>query len=1202
MALPDLSIRRPVATAMAFVGIAVLGIVSFSRLPIDLLPDVAFPTLSVWTTYEDAGPAEVERFVTEPIEEALSQVPGVRDVSSRSREGQSLVRLQFYWGTDMEFALLHVRERLDNLTDALPRSADRPAILRSDPTSDPILTLAVTGGSLQELRDLAEAVFKRRLEQLDGVALAAVTGGPEREIQVTIDPERLALHGVKIGDIRDALDRANFSAPGGSILRGRYRYSLRTLGEFQEVEELGQVVIARPAGGALVRLGDVADIREGVAERETIALYNGEAAIGLQLYKESGSNTVRVADNVRDILGELREEYPQIDIRLAASQAEFIRDAISNVVQALVVGGLLAFVVLFFFLRDPRYPVAIGLAIPISVLAAFTLCYLFNVSLNVMSLGGLALGVGMLVDNSIVVLENIFRHRAADADRPGAPGPVGSRAEATARGGAPVDDEVTLAAREEKSVGAREAASVGAREVAGAITASTLTTIAVFFPVLYVKGVAGALFSDLSLAVAFSLAASLLTALTLLPMMAARFGGGNREVTGLSMPDDVGRRAAPSATEAGEGAGRPSTAGTAVPEPSAGFGTGSGRPGSRLRMPLRALVAVARRVRRALAGLLRPVVRLVRGLLRLAARALRFVAESVRLTASEIAAVAARSAKRLTSILFGPLLRRFDRAYDAFAARYERALAWSLEHRGIVLGIAGSAVAVAVLVGATLPRSLMPDVDEGMFRVDLELPVGTPLEATGAAAERLEDVLLDLSGVDGVFTRVGRARESELASRELAGLNSASFEVRLASGGPRVRDVVSAFRSRLAETGVDPRFVSTETGRATSLGRAIAFGGADLAVRVQGDELDVLLTVAESASVRLATLPQLADVRIDFQQTQPELEIEVDRERAARYGLTVREVAEAIEAYLRGTEAERPFTEFADKVDIRLQIPIASRQELGEVLALTLDGVPIGEMVRARQGYGPVEIRREDQKRTVQVLADVRDGGIARAERAVTGSIAGIPRPSSTTIEVGGQNEEMRESFRSLVFAFGLALFLVYLIMAAQFESLVQPLVVLVSVPLAAIGAVLALWLADVTPFLAAGGLNVMSAIGLVILIGIVVNDAIIKVDFINQRRTVGASKREAILEAGRLRLRPILMTTVTTVFGLAPLALGWGPGADLRAPLAVAVIGGLISATFLTLIVVPVVYSLMVVPGEGVRAGAEATSGARRLVPEGAS
>jgi HAE1 family hydrophobic/amphiphilic exporter-1 len=1094
MALPDLSLRRPVATWMLYVAVVVLGVVSFLRLPIDLLPDVAFPTLSVWTTYTDAAPEEVERFITEPIEEQLSRVPGARKVSSRSREGQSLVRLQFGWGTDMEYATLNTRERLDNLYEALPRSAERPVILRSDPTSDPILTIAVSGADLQALRALSEAVFKRRLEQLEGVALASVAGGPERELRVVVDPDRLAVHGVSMDQIATALDNANYNAPGGTIRRGRFSYSLRTLGQFSAVEQLEEVVVARPTGGAAILLRDLASVRDTIAELETVARYNGGAAIGLQVYKEAGSNTVRVADRVNDTLDQLREEYREVTLELASSQATFVRNAIANVVQALLVGGALAFLILFLFLRDPRYPVAVGLAIPISVMAAFSLCYLFDVSLNIMSLGGLALGVGLLVDNSIVVLENIFRHSQEEEEAP------------------------------------TVSAALGAREVAGAITASTFTTIAVFGPVLYVEGVAGALFTDLSLAVTFSLLASLLVALTLLPVLAS-WVAQQRGVVG----DDA--------------AGRPA-------QKPAEVATGSvGEAG----------VAERRsRIGRIRAGATAPFRWLGRGGL--------FVVSSIGLTFRDVG----RGVGRLLEAAFRPLLNAFDRGFQRFAGRYERALEWALEHRPQVIVIAFVGLASALALGRGLPMGLMPQVDERQFRVEIELPVGTPIETTADAARRLEEILIGLDGVDGVFTRVGRARGAELVARELTGLNNAGLDVRLAARGAATADVVERFRAELARAGVSPEYVSVETGRATSLGRALALGEADLAVKIQGGELDQLLPVAAAAAERMRQVEELADVRIDFQLTQPVLEIQVNQEAAARHDLTVRQVADAIEAYLRGSQTDREFSEFADKIEIRVTLPELLREDLADVLALRIDGMPLQQLVNVNQGYGPLEIRREDQNRTIQVLADVT-GGLGRTVRRLENDLADLPRPSLTTVTVGGENEEMRDSFRSLMFAFALALFLVYLIMAAQFESLIQPIVVLASVPLAAIGAVLALWLAG-------GGLNVMSGIGFVILIGIVVNDAIIKVDFINQRRAAGLEKRAAILEAGRLRLRPIIMTTVTTVVGLTPLALGWGAGADLRAPLAVAVIGGLVSATFLTLIVVPVVYSLLVEPAGSVR------------------
>ena len=1094
MALPDVSLRRPVATAMLYVGIAVLGVVSFLRLPIDLLPDVAFPTLSVWTTYSDAGPAEVERFITEPIEQRLYSIPGARRISSRSREGQSLVQLQFAWGTDMEFATLHTREKLDNLSDLLPEGSERPTILRSDPTSDPIMTLAVSGADLRNLRDLSEVVFKRRLEQLDGVSLAGLTGGPERELRVIVDPEYLDVHAVSLSEISNALDQANYNAPGGTIQRGRFEYSLRTLGQFREVDELLDVVIARPrgAGARPVRLADVATVVDTIADLETIARFNGEPAIGLQVFKEAGTNTVRVADGVRETLDQLREEFPGISIEIASSQAAFIRDAISNVVSALLLGGALAFLVLFLFLRDPRYPLAIGLAIPISVMAAFALCYAFDVSLNIMSLGGLALGVGLLVDNSIVVLENIFRHR------------------------------------EESGGSARESAGRGAREVAAAITASTLTTIAVFGPVLYVEGVAGALFGDLSLAVTFSLLASLLVALTLLPVLAAQVARGKRGAAATGFDGDAAPSGPADAPEAE-------------------------RPG---------------RVRRFARAVRQGAVGGVRG----AGRGIAYVGRSVRLTGVDVAT----GGGRILGRLFGPFLRAFERGFLRFAGRYERTLEWALGHRLEVLSIAVVALAGAIMLAGSLPRGLMPRVDERQFWVELNLPQGTPIRTTDEAAGEVERLLLGMADVSGVFTRVGRSRGSELAARDLTGLNNAALDVQLAGSSRPTREAIAELRERLAESGLDPAFVTIETGRATSLGRALAIGEADLAVKVQSGELDELVPVAEAIETRLEGVSTLADVRLDFLRTQPELVIEVNREVAARHQITVTSVATAIEDYLRGSETSNAYSVFADKVDIRVTIPETARRELDRVLALRLQGVPIGELVTVRQGFGPVEIRREDQNRTIQVLADVAEGGLRTSVREVEAAIADIPRPALTTVRVGGENEEMQDSFRSLTFAFGLALALVFLIMAAQFESLVQPLVVLTAVPLAAIGAVTALWIAG-------DGLNAMSGIGFVILIGIVVNDAIVKVDFINQRKRAGLAKRAAILEAGRLRLRPIVMTTITTVVGLLPLAAGLGAGADLRAPLAVAVIGGLISATFLTLIVVPVVYSVLVEPSVSV-------------------
>jgi HAE1 family hydrophobic/amphiphilic exporter-1 len=1101
---------------MLFLAILLLGAISYVRLPIDLLPDVSYPRLVIYTSYPDVAPAEIERLVSERVESEAAAVPGVERVTSVSREGVSLVTLQFAWGSDMDFAMLNVRERMDNLREALPESATRPRILRVDPESEPIMAISVTsGGDLWNTKELAETVFRRRLEQLDGVAQAAVSGGLDREIQVEVNPRLMEAYGLTLAQVGEALDRANVSAPGGTIRQGRYRYPLRTVGEFQTVEEIGDVVLARQAqggvGGAgapgggeedaafrLIRLRDVATVVDGYAERETIAEYNGAEAVGVLVFKESGANTVGVARAVDDVLEQLRVEYPDVELVVATSQADFISEAISNVVSALVMGGILAFLVLFLFLRDSRYPFAIAAAIPISVVATFALMEAFGVSLNIMSLGGLALGVGMLVDNSIVVLENIFRHREEGMDG------------------------VLAAAR-------------GAEEVQGAITASTLTTISVFGPIIYVEGVAGELFADLSLAVAFSLVASLLVALTLLPALSGRFGGG-------------GDGAAPLAREE-------------RPRPSGILGW----------------------IGWAFTWILLGPFRLIGFLGRLGRALVVFWGQSIGATLAR---------------LFRPLLDAFDRAFARFAERYHRALEWSLDNQFRVLGMATLALVGTVMLGSLLPRDLLPTVDQGAFRVRLTLPEGTGLDATTEAAEALEASILEDPGVASLFGRIGRDVRAYAEGDEETGLNTAVFDVLLhdrypAEGSEGLSGPVTTTEvlDRLAS--LSERFpqgaLSLEAGQATALGTLLGGREADIAVRVRGEQLELLMARAEEVRGRLEGLDVLSNVRVGAQEGTPQVQVEIDRLAAARYGIEPSVVAETVDRALRGDRATE-FVDFDRKIDVVVSFPRDQRYSRETLEALRVEGVPIRELVRIVDAEGPAEIRREEQGRMVPVYADVARGGLDAAILEIEETLSDYPVTREVRMEVGGENEEMRRSFRDLGFAFALALVLVYMILAAQFESFLHPFTILMAVPLALVGAVLAL-------FGTGQGLNTMSLIGAVILVGIVVNDAIVKVDFINQARRAGRSLRDAILEAGRVRLRPIVMTTVTTVLGLTPMALGIGRGADLRAPLAIAVIGGLTVATLLTLVVVPVVYAVT----EGVRmrwAGESEASGVTGVPP----
>ncbi len=1049
MSLPHLSIRRPVAVAMLFLAVLLLGAIAFRRLPVDLLPNVAYPRLVVHTAEVGAAPAEVERFLSEPVEQAVAGVPGVQGVESTSREGISLVTVRFAWGTDMDFAVLNVREKLDGLADRLPEMATRPTVLRLDPKSEPIMALSVAGDApLPELKELAEQVFRRRLEQIDGVAQASVTGGLEREIQIAVDPERLQALGLSVQDIATALDAANVSLPGGTVRQGRYRYALRTLGEFESVDQIAAVPL-KPRGGATplqprggtapdsilpetgLTLRDVATVTDGFQERESAARYDGHDAVGILVFKDAGANTVRAAETVERTLAELRRQYPEVKLEVATSQAGFVSDAISNVVQNLVQGAVLAFLVLLLFLRDVRYPVAIGLAIPISVIGTFVLMDAFGVSLNVMSLGGLALGVGMLVDNSIVVLENTFRHR-------------------------------------ERGLDSAEAARVGAEEVNGAITASTLTTIAVFGPIIYIEGVAGELFGALSLAVAFSLLASLLVALTLLPMLAARWGEG------------------------GESGGKRG--------PAAWLKAGAGR-------------------------------------------------------------------------VLRPPLDLFERWFARFTAAYERTLHRALEHRGRVLAASLLLLAVAAALATRLERRFLPMVDQGEFQARLALPRGTPLERTEAAAKQVETVFLAEPAVEAVFTRVGRREAIAGVETDESGPNTAVLDVRLKEGESTAA-VLGRLRPRLSF--LPPGALALESREATAIGKLLGGGDADLAVRVRGEDLDASMAYAGRLETLLSRVPSLGNVWVGTQLGQPEMQIEIDRERAASYGIDPQQIAATIQGYMYGKIATE-FVDFDRKVPVVVRLPESERRSLQVLESLRVDGVPLKELVRIRSTVGPTEIRREGQSRLVPVYADVSGRGLEDAISDVQAVLASNPPPAGLKVEVGGENEAMRRSFQQLGFAFSLAVLLVFMILAAEFESFVYPFLVLLTVPMGLVGAVLAMWATGT-------GINTMSLIGIVIMAGIVDNDAVVKIDFINQMRREGMSVREAILAAGHARLRPILMTTVTTLLGVLPMALAVGRGSELRAPLAVAIFGGLFSSTALTLIVLPVIYEVVEDARERVR------------------
>jgi HAE1 family hydrophobic/amphiphilic exporter-1 len=1050
MRLIDIATERRVTVAMFTLAIILFGFVSLSRLTVNLLPDLSYPTLTVRTELDGSAPLEVENLLTRPIEESVGTIKNIRQVRSVSRPGQSDVVLEFLWGTDMDVAGVEVREKLDILE--LPLEASRPLLLRFDPSNEPIQRIAFLAEDeqaavedtqrLQALRRFAEDQLKNDVESVEGVAAVKVSGGLEDEIQVLVDQQKLAQLGLSIQGVAARLRAENINLSGGRLEQGSQRFLVRTLNEFATVGEIADAVIATPAGRP-VYLHDVAVVTRGYKEREAITRVDGLESVELAVYKEGDANTVQVARRVQQRVADMEQDLPEgTALRMIYDQSHFISDAISEVRNAALLGGLLAVLVLYAFLRDARATLIIGAAIPVSVIGTFLLMYSADISLNIMSLGGIALAIGMLVDNSIVVLENIVRKKEQGR-------------------------ETVSAARE------------GAGEVSGAVVAATLTTVAVFFPMVFVTGIAGQLFRDQALTVTFALLFSLLVALTLIPMLAAR-GGAARY-----LPD---REAPP--------------------------------PG---------------RVTRALAWPLR------------------------------LAGAAGRGLARLLGLAMRPLVWLFQGFYRGAARIYQPLLAGSLRHRWLVLLVAAGAFASALALVPRLGYELLPQLSQGEFYVDVRLPAGAPIQETDAAIQRLQERAAELPGLELSYSVAGTGNRLD-ASPVDAGEHTGRLNLQLEPGGGREAEdaAIAALRQSLATT----------PGVSYDFGRPALFTmSTPLEVELAGFDLDQLGNFAGQLQRALAESPRFADVRSTVEQGNPEIQIVFDQERAARLGLVVRDIADTVVAKVRGEVATR-YTWRDKKIDVLVRSVDTRDASVTEIRNLIVNPgsdrpVPLEAVADIRLAVGPAEIRRADQARVAIVSANLAYGDLAAATEEIRGILAAIPFTPGIAAEIAGQSAEMQESFNSMLFTLAMAVFLVYLVMASQFESLVHPFVILFTIPLALVGAVWALWLTGTT-------VSVVAFIGVIMLAGIVVNNAIVLVDLVNQLRRAGQDATAAILEAGRARLRPILMTTSTTALGLLPMALGLGEGAEVRAPMAIAVIGGLVVSTLLTLVVIPVVYSLL--------------------------
>jgi len=1036
----DLAVRRRVSVVMAALAVIAFGVVGYNRLALELFPDITYPSVTIQTEFPDSAPQEVESLVTRPIEEAVGVLRGLQTIHSVSRPGVSEVTLEFEWGSDMDLLSMEVREKIDRLI--LPEEATDPVVLRFDPSLDPIIRLALAGplgsedgtGDLTTLRRLADKQIKQDFETIKGIAAAQIKGGLEEEIQIDVDQNRLAALGISLDQVRQVVGVGNLNLPGGA-LRGRdSQYLIRTINEFDDVAEIADLII-RHQDGASVRLGDVATVRRGTKEREEITRVGGSESVEISIYKEGDANTVTVARRLRARLAEWQDGKlpPGTTLTVLFDQSHFIQQAVDEVRNAALIGGVLAILVLLLFLRDVRSTLIVATSIPISVIATFVAMYKLDISLNIMSLGGLTLGIGMLVDNSIVVLESIYRKRQ-----------VGHSLFASAVS--------------------------GTAEVGPAVVASTLTTVAVFLPIVFVEGVAGQLFHDQALTVTCSLLASLLVAVTLIPMLSA---AGSR-LPGPAAPGDRSDRTGqPDQPDHPDQPGRHEPADTGHIVFSLGF----------------------------------------------------------------------------------------------FSHLYDRLLRGALTRCALTLVIGFGLFFGAVWSVRLLGTELIPQLSEGEFFFEVKLPEGSSLAATDRAVQAMEKAATAEATVDRFYATVGSRLVSGGMSLNTRAENLGQLNLVMKDRGDTEIELLTAEHLR--------RQFQALPDLEVKFGRPSYFSlKTPVEVVVFGDDLDELRAYSLEVSGQLATLPGLVDVRSSLEAGNPELQVVFDRRRLAALGLDMGVLSETLKNRVLGVVPTR-FKEADRQIDIRIRNREQDRQSLADVRNLVLpgpDGTPIrllsvADVIEAR---GPAEIHRLQQQRAAVVSANLEGRGLGAAIADVERVLADQPPPTGLATELGGQNKEMQVSFASLRFAIALAIFLVYLVMAATFESFLHPLLVLFTIPLALVGVAAGLLLTGTT-------ITVIVLIGAVMLVGIVVNNAIVLIDTINRLRRAGVAKREAVIRAGHLRLRPILMTTLTTILGLTPMALAWGEGAELRSPLAITVASGLLLSTLLTLVVIPAAY--LVVP-----------------------
>ncbi|MFT5674968.1 MAG: HAE1 family hydrophobic/amphiphilic exporter-1 [Paraglaciecola sp.] len=1101
MNIVDIAVKRPVTVWMFTFAVILFGMVSLSRLALNLLPELSYPTLTIRTDYIGAAPGEIEQLVSKPIEEAIGVVKGVRRVTSTSKAGQSDVLLEFEWGIDMDMASLEVREKLDVLQ--LPLDIDKPILLRFNPSLDPIirfgfgaiavnpadianeiatnqpetkgdkpqksqaLPVALNVEGMKRLRVYAEEQIKRKLESVSGVASVKVGGGLENEVQVLINQQKTSQLNIPVSEIIKRIKDENVNSSGGRVEDGSQEYLVRTLNQFETLDDIRNLFIATREGRN-IRLGDIATVEDAHKERSSITRFNGFEGVEIAIYREGDANTVEVAENIKFQIEQLEKELPaNYQLQMVYDQSLFISSAIDNVKSAGMIGGVLAMFILYLFLQNIWSTIIISISIPVSIIATFNLMYGNDISLNIMSLGGIALAIGLLVDNSIVVLENIDRHK-------------------------------------KNNLNFMQAAAAGTKEVSMAIVASTLTTMAVFFPLVFVEGIAGQLFGDQALTVTFALAASLIVALTLIPMLAAR--ENTKEQTAQLDLGPVEEKSLPNSKIAWF------------------F--------HYLGLPFKLLI--------------------------------KLVFYYLPLSIVSLLVFTFRLLSKVFGWLLRPLLWVFNKSFTSLENVYLKGLKIALKTRTLLLSVVVAASALSVLLLPQIGMELIPSMSQGEFYVEVNLPTGSKLENTDRVLTDLAAFTKQQTGVQRTYT--------------LAGTGSL-MNVSASQGGDYwgKLNVVMGYESTPEDTqkvmNAMREYLKQQAGVQSKFGHPELFSFATpLEIELVGYDLSKLRDYSDKIAETLQNDNRFADIKTSLQAGNPELKVKFDHSKLAQLGLNAPDVSKLIAAKIGGEVASK-FSVEDRKVDILVRTMEQQRDSVADIGQMIVNpgsspSIPLDAVATISRSIGPSEITRIGQQRVAIISANLHYGDLGEAVVAAQQHLTQLTLPVNMQARVAGQSEEMDASFSSLKFALALAVFLVYLVMASQFESLLHPLLILFTVPLACAGSIYGLYLTGTN-------ISVVVFIGLIMLAGIVVNNAIVLIDRINQLREAGVEKTAAIIESAQSRLRPILMTTLTTSLGLLPMAIGVGEGAEIRTPMAITVICGLLFATVLTLFFIPVIYSL---------------------------